>query len=69
MPDWTFSTTISASSWSTWSSFDSTQQDYEEYQRECEEQDRIHKQILQEQAELAEDKKRYPLFFLKEGIV
>ena len=45
------------------------QQEYEEYQRECERQDRIHKQILQEQAELAEDKKKYPLFFLKKGIV
>ena len=42
------------------------QQDYEEYQRECERQDHIHEQILQEQAELAEDKKKYPLFFWRE---
>ena len=43
------------------------QQDYEEYQRECERQDCIHERILQEQAELAEDKKKYPLFFWKEN--
>ena len=52
------------------------QQEFQEYQRECERQDQIYElQLLQEQAELEEerqlikDKEKYPLFFLKEGIV
>ena len=77
MPDWTYCYSSYAAGTSTsdgWinisvPSVTQIQQDYEEYQRERKEQDRIHKQILQEQAELAKDKKKYPLFFLKEGIV
>ena len=49
---------------------------YAEFQRECEQQNQIYElQLLQEQAELEEerqlikDKERYPLFFLKGGIV
>ena len=77
MPDWTnyfagFTGTSTSDGW-VYTPISSVvtliQQDYEEYQRECERQDHIHKQILQEQAELAEDKKKYPLFFLKKGIV
>ena len=49
--------------------FTQIQQEYEDYRRERERQDHIHEEILQEQAELAEDKKKYPLFYLKEGIV
>jgi hypothetical protein len=56
------------------------QQEYEEYQRECEHDDRIMEQQMreadeqcykemQEKAERAEEKRKYPLFFLKEGIV
>ena len=44
------------------------QQMYDEWKQECERQDHIHEQILQEQAELIEDKKKYPLFFWKENI-
>lgn len=56
------------------------QQEYEEWERENERQDRIwelqmqmHQQQMEQQAEeekqLIKDKERYPLFFLKEGIV
>jgi len=52
------------------------QQQYEEYQRECERQDRAYEiqtqmweEEMKEEKQLIEDKKRYPLFFLKEGIV
>lgn len=57
-----------------------SQQQREEYEQDCERQDRImeaqmrevEEQCFQEmkrEQELAEDRKKYPLFFLKEGIV
>lgn len=56
------------------------QQDYEEYRRECERKDRIWElqmqidqqqmeQQVEEEKQLIKDKEKYPLFFLKEGIV
>jgi len=52
------------------------QQEYAEYQREYERQDIIYeqqmwmmKQQMEEERRLEEEKIRYPLFFLKEGIV
>ena len=56
------------------------QQELEQYQRECERQDRIYEQQIQmleqqmeeemeKERQLIEDKRKYPLFFLKEGIV
>ena len=49
---------------------------YEEYQRERERQDCVNEQQMQmfeqqmeEERQLIKDKERYPLFFLKEGIV
>ena len=52
------------------------QQDYEEYQRECELQDQVYElqmqsleQQMEEERQLIKDKEKYPLFFLKEGIV
>jgi len=65
----------------TWSSlFNITaaqiQQDYEEYRRKREQQDLMMEQMWQEEQEridkmdeLRRDKEKYPLFFLKEGIV
>jgi len=58
----------------------SIQQEYEEFVRDCERQDRRYEQMMREaeeqcyqemkQAEeLREDKRKYPLFFLKDGIV
>lgn len=74
MPDWTIYFTAGTSTSVPLGSI--TQQQYEDYQTECERQDQIYElQLLQEQTELEEerqlikDKERYPLFFLKEGIV
>lgn len=75
MPDWTFTfygdTMASNDDWINISipPVSQVQQEYEEYVRECEQQDREIERKLQEQAELEEDKKKYPLFFLKEGII
>lgn len=52
----------------------------EEYQRECEREDRIYElqlqmqrqeieQEIEEEKQLDEDRSKYPLFFIKEGIV
>ena len=80
MPDWAFSTT-SGTDWDSDTTFYVTipycsQQQYEEYRRECERQDRtyemqmqIHEQQMEEERQLIKDKEKYPLFFLKEGIV
>lgn len=77
MPDWSNYFTGYAAGTSTsdgWvnisvPSVSQVQQDYEVYIRERERQDRVMEQMLQEQAELEEEKRKYPLFFLKEGIV
>ena len=52
------------------------QQELEQYQRECERQDRIYEMQMQmweeemeKERQLIKDKERYPLFFLKEGII
>ena len=56
--------------------FTQIQQEYEDYRRECERQDQVyelqmqmHEQQMEEERQLIKDKKKYPLFFLKEGIV
>jgi len=71
MPDWTNYYASYATGTSTW-----IQQDYEEYQRKREQQDLMMEQMWQEEQEridkmdeLRRDKEKYPLFFLKEGIV
>ena len=84
MPDWTnyfagfAAGTSTSDGWVNMSIPSVTQirQDYEEYQRECERQDQVYEQQMQmmeqqmeEERQLAKDKKKYPLFFLKEGIV
>lgn len=43
------------------------EQSYEEYQ--CEQADRMMEQMWYEEHKLAEDKAKYPLFYLEEGIV
>jgi hypothetical protein len=69
MPDWVDYDT-SSTCWSTYAiSASQLAWDYAQYQRECEQQEREMKRKWKEQAELEEDKKKYPLFFLKEGIV
>ena len=60
--------TVTTDSYS-WLSSDPIQQMWEEHQQECERQDREIQAMMQRQAELIEDKRKYPLFFLKEGIV
>ena len=71
---------ISGTSWSTssgpWSPHTFAQEQYEEYQRERERQDSMLEQMWHEEQEridkmdeLRRDKEKYPLFFLKEGIV
>jgi len=73
MPDWIHSTSTTSWGGDVWAPTHRTaaqvQQSYEEYQQECERQDRIMERRLREQAELEEDKRKYPLFFLKDGIV
>ena len=84
MPDWTNSFigfTVETSTSDGWvnisiPSTSQIQQDYKEFQREYERQDQLYElQLLQEQVDLEEerqlikDKERYPLFFLKDGIV
>lgn len=60
--------------------FTQMQQEYEEYRRECLHQDTMYEQQMQmheqqyeqqmeEERQLIKDKEKYPLFFLKEGIV
>lgn len=41
---------------------------FEDWQRECLQQDRIIEQQIREAEEEAENKKKYPLFFWKEGL-
>ena len=63
--DWIYidTNTGTTGNWSySFSTSDPIQQMWEEHQKECDKQDR-------ERAELAKDKQKYPLFFLKEGIV
>ena len=43
--------------------------DIETWVRECEQQDRMMEQQMREAEELRADKVKYPLFFLKEGIL
>ncbi len=68
------------SGWVTFSTAAQVQQQYEEYRQEQERQQSLiqqfwdeHQQMCDEQArqaeELRKDKVKYPLFFLKEGIV
>lgn len=61
MPDYTV---ISSSI-----SFNEVQVMWEEYQQGCEREDREIEARIQADAELREDKRKYPLFFIKEGIV
>ena len=80
MPDWAGQyvnyTTVSTGT-STDSSFYVTvpfgvpniEQAWVKYLQERERQDLIMEQMIREEAELEEDKRKYPLFFLKEGIV
>jgi len=74
MPDWInyyndYVTDSASTSSSTWGLSASIQQMYEEYMR----QDHIMEQMMCEdaerEAELEEDKKKYPLFYWKDGIV
>ena len=82
MPDWTFSTTTSATSWDTWEPTPLTvvQIQYEEYRRECLRQDtsyemqmqmheQQYEQQMEEERQLTKDKERYPLFFWRETCV
>ena len=66
MPDYIFLNndgwTVSWEQPISYTSSDPMQQMWEEHQQECDKQDR-------DRAELAKDKQKYPLFFLKEGIV
>lgn len=82
MPDYFFyQGTSSDTEWST-VSFTATQilQDFEQSQHQREQEERVWERQWEEQQaqiqeerrlakELKEDKKKYPLFFLKEGIV
>ena len=64
MPDWTYE----------WINITPTQD--AEFRVECEREDRAYQlqmqafeQQMEEERQLIEDKRKYPLFFLKEGIV
>ena len=65
MPNWTYE----------WINITSTQD--AEFRVECERQDHIYElqvqmheqQQIEEERQLIEDKRKYPLFFLKDGIV
>lgn len=45
------------------------QQMWEEHQQKCAEESRIIDQMIQDEKEREEDKKKHPLFYWKEGIV
>lgn len=58
MPDWS----------NYYFGYDAGTPTYEKYMRNCERQDRVMEQMLQEEAERAENRRKYPLFFWKENI-
>ena len=71
MPDWAYdsSATSSASDY-IWSFSGTAQQVYDEWKQECKRQDQAYELQMQiHEQQNIEDRKRYPLFFLKEGIV
>ena len=77
MPDWTYDGgTTSAATEYIWSFSSTAQQMYDEWKQECIRQDQVYEQQMQmmeqqieEERQLIKDKEKYPLFFLKEGIV
>ena len=76
MPDWTYDSGTTSASDYIWSFSGTAQQMYAEWKQECVRQDQVYEQQMQmmeqqmeEERQLIKDKKKYPLFFLKEGIV
>ena len=74
MPDWTnyyagYITEIFVSSDPYITLPPNFEQHYEEYRREREKHDQIYDLQMEEERQLIKDKEKYPLFFLKEGIV